>query len=208
MHLLVIDEHGKDVIPQSVKLVAGRTGQEYNLRNKRKGAFWEDRYHATAIESEQHLLKCLVYIALNTVRTNVVSHQSEWPFGGYNEIQEPRRKCVHIAHQKLARLTGFETYDAFRKVHMELITESLVNGNNPRQAVWSESIAVGSKKFVETIKDNLGLRAKGRKILENACGFQLREEVKTYNANFNTKNDNIEGQSTYLWGVNNEHTVS
>ena len=119
MHLLVFDEHGKDIIPQSVKLVAGRTGQEYNLRKKRKGAFWEDRYHATAIETEQHLLRCLVYIDLNMVRTRVVSHPLEWPFGGYNEIQKPRRKCVLIAHKKLARLAGFETYDAFRKVHME-----------------------------------------------------------------------------------------
>jgi putative transposase len=32
-------------------LVAGRTGQEYNQRKWRKGAFWEDRSHATAIES-------------------------------------------------------------------------------------------------------------------------------------------------------------
>ncbi|MCP3888626.1 MAG: transposase, partial [Desulfobulbaceae bacterium] len=50
---------------------------------------------------------------------------------------------------------------------MELVTESLVKGNNPRQADWTESIAVGSRKFVETIKENLGLRAKGRKILES-----------------------------------------
>lgn len=208
VHLLVLDEQGKDVIPKSVKLVAGRTGQEYNLRKKRKGAFWEDRYHATAVESEQHLLRCLVYIDLNMVRAGVVTHPSEWPFGGYNEIQKPRRKCVLIAHQKLARLTGFETYDAFRKVHMELVTESLVNGNNSRQADWSESIAVGSKKFVETIKENLGLRAKGRKILENDGGFQLREEVNAYNANSNTKNGNIEGQNTYLWNVNSENSVS
>ena len=27
--------------------IAGRTGQEYNQRKKRKGTFWEDRYHAT-----------------------------------------------------------------------------------------------------------------------------------------------------------------
>ena len=77
VHLLVLDEKGRDVIPQSIKLVAGRTGQEYNLRKNRKGAFWEDRYHATAVESEQHLLRCLVYIDLNMVRAGVVSHPSE-----------------------------------------------------------------------------------------------------------------------------------
>ena len=52
VHLLVFDAEGRDVIPQSIKLIAGRTGQEYNSRKNRKGAFWEDRYHATAVESE------------------------------------------------------------------------------------------------------------------------------------------------------------
>ena len=62
VHLLVLDEISRDVIPQSIKLVAGRTAQEYNVRKNRKGAFWEDRYHATAVESEHHLLRCLVYL--------------------------------------------------------------------------------------------------------------------------------------------------
>ena len=121
--MLVFDEKGRDVIPNSIKLVAGRTAQEYNIRKKRKGAFWEDRYHATAIESEEHLFKCLTYIDLNMVRNGVVFHPSEWSFGGYNEIQTPRRKNVLIAYQKLAELTGFDSYNAFREAHQELVNE-------------------------------------------------------------------------------------
>jgi hypothetical protein len=34
-----------------MQLLAGRTGQEYNKRKNRKGAFWQDRYHATAVQS-------------------------------------------------------------------------------------------------------------------------------------------------------------
>ena len=86
IHLLVADDEDRDVIPNSIKLVAGRTVQEFNIRKKRKGAFWEDRYHATAIENGEHLLRHLVYIDLNMVRAGVVKHPSEWPFGGYNEI--------------------------------------------------------------------------------------------------------------------------
>lgn len=41
IHLLVMDT-GKNAIPASMQLVAGRTAQEYNLRKKRKGAYWED----------------------------------------------------------------------------------------------------------------------------------------------------------------------
>jgi putative transposase len=41
-------------------------------KKHRKGAFWEDRYHATAIESGEHLLRCLVYIDLDMVRVGRV----------------------------------------------------------------------------------------------------------------------------------------
>ena len=42
-----------DDIPLSMQLIAGRTGQEYDIRKGRRGAFWEDRYHATAVENLQ-----------------------------------------------------------------------------------------------------------------------------------------------------------
>ena len=46
IHLLVKDT-GNGVIPRSMQLLAGCTGQDYNRRKGREGAFWEDRYHAT-----------------------------------------------------------------------------------------------------------------------------------------------------------------
>ena len=96
VHLIVHGKDGGETIPKSIQLLAGRTGQEYNQRKKRKGAFWEDRYHATAIEAGEHLLRCLVYVDLNMVRSGVVSHPEQWPHGGYNEIQRPRRKNILI----------------------------------------------------------------------------------------------------------------
>jgi len=77
IHLLVIDDSPSDMIPKSMQLIAGRTGQEYNQRKRRKGAFWEDRYHATAIEGDDHLFRCMVYIDMNMVRIGTVSHPLE-----------------------------------------------------------------------------------------------------------------------------------
>jgi hypothetical protein len=61
-HLLARDSGGRNIIPDSIKLTAGRTGQEYNIRKNRKGAFWEDRYHATAVEKNRYLRPCITYI--------------------------------------------------------------------------------------------------------------------------------------------------
>ncbi|EAR20612.1 hypothetical protein NB231_07432 [Nitrococcus mobilis Nb-231] len=43
------------------KLIAGRAAQAYNQRKQRRGAYWEDRYHATAIEADEHLARCSMY---------------------------------------------------------------------------------------------------------------------------------------------------
>jgi REP element-mobilizing transposase RayT len=67
IHLLVKDTR-PNVIAQSMQLIAGRTAQEYNQRRAMQGAFWQDRYHATAIEIDEHLHRCVVYIDLNMVR--------------------------------------------------------------------------------------------------------------------------------------------
>lgn len=65
IHLLVKDT-GKDIIAQSMRLIAGRTAQEYNIRKERKGAYWEDRYHATAVQSDDHLSRCMAHISILT----------------------------------------------------------------------------------------------------------------------------------------------
>lgn len=200
VHLLVYDDKGRDVIPQSIKLIAGRIAQEFNKRKKRTGAFWEDRYHATAVENEEHLLRCIVYIDLNMVRTGVVSHPSEWAFGGYNEIQNPRKKKVLIDHQKLMELTGFEDYNALCATHRELVDLALANDSNNRQSQWTESIAVGSKSFLEDIKAKLGVLAKGRKVVGDDV-LQLREKSKTYNSVSGGKKDDMGPINAYFWDV-------
>jgi len=88
IHFLVIDDGDRDTIPKSIQLIAGRTGQEYN---QRKGAYWEDRYHATGIQDDGYLAKCMLYIDMNMVRAGVVAHPKEWIFSGYQEIQNPRQ---------------------------------------------------------------------------------------------------------------------
>ena len=201
IHLLVVGGNERDIIPNSIKLISGRTGQEFNQRKSRKGAFWEDRYHATAIESGEHLLKCLVYIDLNMVRAGVVKHPSEWPFCGYNEIQKPKRKNILIDYQKLTELLGFDSYDEVTKYHKGWVEEHLENGNNKRDDKWTMSIAVGNRSFVESVKLLMGTLAIGRNSIESGKSFQLRESAVPYGAHFGGKKSNIGPENTYFWGV-------
>lgn len=204
IHLLVVDTGERDVIPKSMQLVAGRTGQEYNQRKNRKGAYWEDRYHATAIESGDHLARCMVYIDTNMVRTGVVSHPLKWSFCGYNEIQEPRKKNILIAYEMLQRLIGAGYYDELRNNHRGWIEEYLRKGVKSRQEEWTESIAVGSRAFVEQVKGLLGYRAKGRDVVEGTEGYQLRKGAAQYKAFSGNEKEDIGPENSYLWNVNDE----
>ncbi len=107
VHLLAFDNGGRNVIPDSIKLVAGRTGQQYNVSKNRKGAFWQDRYHATAVESNRYF---------------------------------------------------------------------------------------GSKAFVEKMKESLGFRATGRKIICDEDTFELREGQTPYG-----KANDLNSRNTFLW---------
>nr|MBP7323287.1 transposase [Deltaproteobacteria bacterium] len=201
VHLLVVDDGDRDVIPNSMQLVAGRTGQEYNQRKDRTGAYWEDRYHATAVESGEHLVRCLVYIDTNMVRAGVVRHPSAWPCCGYNEIQERRRKNVLINYERLQELSGVGSYEQLRSSHREWVEQYLRAGIGYREEQWTSSIAVGSKSFVESVRSQLGFRANGRRTVEFGDGYQLREKAVHYKALFQAEKGDIGPKNTYSWSL-------
>jgi putative transposase len=184
IHLVVVDS-GPKIIPKSLQLIAGRTAQEFNQRKQRKGAFWEDRYHATAVEASDHLIRCLVYIDLNMVRAGVVSHPSEWDMGGYNEIQNRPERYSLIDVQCLMELCSCSGPKTFREQHRQWVQEALDNGLNQRETHWTESIAVGSVGFVEEISARLGVKGVGRKVAPQAVDrFVLKEEFAAYSCVF------------------------
>jgi REP element-mobilizing transposase RayT len=155
VHLLVEDT-GEDVIAQSMQLAAGRTAQEFNRRRGRKGAFWEDRYHATAVEVDEHLQRCLVYIDSNMIRAGVVRHPVEWAHGGYAEIHTAAHSDVLIDCQRLSTLCGFSTLTAFQEAYRSWISQSLSDHPPRRDERWSKADAVGSAAFVDRMKRVMG----------------------------------------------------
>jgi REP element-mobilizing transposase RayT len=171
VHLLVRDNGGHDVIPKSIQLIAGRTAQGFNLRKGRKGAFWEDRYHATAVETDEHLHQCLVYIDLNMVRAGVVKHPAEWTSCGFHEIQKPRDRYRIIDHEGLRNILGIPNAKELAETHRRWVEESLGAGDITRMPMWTESVAVGNRRFVEQTRERLGIRAIGRKVSETVILF-------------------------------------
>jgi len=199
IHLLVVDT-GIKTISKSLQLIAGRTAQEYNIRKKRKGSFWEDRYHATAVDTDGHLAKCMVYIDLNMVRAGVVSHPSEYKSSGYNEIQNPPRRYNIINREVLLEYFSMRNEREFLEEHRGWVKNELQQSNLTRNRDWSESIAVGNKGFTADIQQQLASRAHKRSIVPVNGSTVLKEPEITYNTVFDGKKRALSPENTYLWG--------
>jgi hypothetical protein len=199
---MVWDNGSRETIPKSIQLIAGRVGQEYNSRKKRKGAFWEDRYHATAVAMDAHLYKCMIYVDLNMVRAGVVKHPSEWPFCGYNEIQNPPQRYTIIDYEKLMHLLQLRSYEDLKNFCKSRVDEAINEMGKLRDSKWTESIAVGCENFIEVTKKLLGIKAKGRKKVNSGKGYELREPPASYNSNFAHKNDTLRLKNTHYWRDN------
>ena len=175
VHLLVRD-NGQAEIARSMQLISGRTAQEYNQRKGRKGAFWEDRYFATAVSIDQHLIRCLVYVDLNMVRAGVVEHPSQWKVSGFHEIQSPPQRYQIVDNQALCELTNLPNSRALQAAHLNWVTQCLLAGKLKRQPHWTESVAVGSADFVRQVKSQLGVRGMYRTVSQDDEGtFRIQD---------------------------------
>jgi putative transposase len=192
IHLLVKDT-GEGVVAQSMQLVAGRTAQEYNQRKKRQGAFWEDRYHATAVEADEHLHRCLVYIDLNP---------AEWAHSGYRQIQDPPERYTLLDLAALSDLCNFTNVVEFQPAHRQWVDAALASESVKRDERWSEAIAVGSQAFVENVKHELGMTAMHRDVNETDGTSVLREPRAAYTGIFSAENSTLRPKNTTHWTEN------
>ena len=87
-----------------------------------------------------------------------------------------------------------------KRSHREWVEELLEEKENVRDRKWTESIAVGGKKFIEKVREKLGFRARGRKVNDAGdASFQLREAPSIYGDD--SANIDIVTENTFLWDI-------
>ena len=146
VHLLVRDT-GRTEISRSMQLISGRTAQEYNQRKSRKGAFWEDRYFATAVGTDRHLTQLPNVQALQTAHLNWVKH-------GLQDDKPKRQPCW-------TESLAFGSENFVMQVKAQLRTRALY------RAIKSDSqqtFRIQDRKRLESRFYTRNSRSKGKKI--------------------------------------------
>ena len=134
------------------------------------------------------------------VRAGVVEHPSQWSFGGYYEIHNPKQRYTLINRQKLMDFLGIAESEQLCRSLKKWAEEILKSGNNRRDTKWTESIAIGSRQYVEDTQTKLGIKAKGRSIVENNGAYELRDPQTPYNHVFDPKKTSLRQNNSYFWG--------
>lgn len=186
VHLIVRDRDQGE-IAASMQYLEGCAAQDFNRRKARSGAFWSDRYHATAVATDAHLARCIVYVDLNMVRAGAVSHPAEWAYGGYHEIQGSRKRYTIVDRAALAALLDLDLAD-LAPTHREWVEVALRERRTSREAYWSESVAVGGRGFLERVQESLGHRGRHRQIEQSDDTLFLREPPTPYGLTFVAEN--------------------
>ena len=181
IHLLVCDGASGEIAP-AMQLVAGRTAQAHNKREGRVGAFWQGRYHRTAIQSDHHLVRCMTYIDLNMVRAGAVRHPREWPESGYFEIHAARSRPEIIDIEALCRLTGASDYADLRARLRRWTEHALHTAPREREPAWTESLAVGSADYLRAFGAEARLLWRNREIAQAGEVWCLRDSGAAYSA--------------------------
>ncbi len=176
-----------------MQLIAGRTAQEFNYRKKRKGAYWDDRYHATAIDTDQYLMQCLIYIDLNMVRAGFVSHPKDWIHSGYFEVQNPSKRYRLINTKRLCQLLLLNSEDDLQLSRAMWVSDALRQDKVYKEEKWTKSLAVGRLDFTEAFIESLGMKGQNRviQLVDDAC--VVKEPSIAYSMLFDTKKVSLSG---------------
>src|ERR1051326_2194170 len=101
----------------------------------------------------------------NMARAGVVKHPSQWPWCGYGEWTGLRGRYRVVNQKECLELCGAADVSAFW-VHYEHLIQERLARDLAREPQWTESIAVGSRGFVEEIALTISCRQQ----LERAPG--------------------------------------
>jgi putative transposase len=93
---------------------------------------------------------------MNMVRAGKVKHPSEWKWCGYNEFMGTRKRYRILDIEVLLPMLGYSDIEKARDAYSGEIAKWIARGHLARNPIWTGSLAVGDKRFIESIRNRSG----------------------------------------------------
>lgn len=114
IHLLLTPQRDQ-ALPLMMQALGRRYVRHFNLCHGRTGTLWEGRYRSSLIQTERHLLACMVYLDLNPVRAGMVADPADHPWsshGHYTGTRVDKMLTPHALYWQLGN-TPFDREAAY-----------------------------------------------------------------------------------------------
>jgi REP-associated tyrosine transposase len=99
-HYHLVVRIGTPLLSRGMQWLNGRYARTHNVRHKRTGHLFGDRYRTALIESDGHLVEACRYVDLNPVRARLCTHPREWPWSSYRasagEVAQPSLLSLEV----------------------------------------------------------------------------------------------------------------
>ncbi|MFL0810702.1 MAG: transposase [Agarilytica sp.] len=103
VHLLMTPNDSES-ISRLTRVLGSRYAFYINKTYKRTGTLWEGRHKSSAVDTENHLLKCYRYIELNPVAANMIERPEEYRWSSYGVNAWGDDSKVVVFHDEYLRL--------------------------------------------------------------------------------------------------------
>ena len=122
------------------------------------------------------------------VRCGVVGHPREWEWLGYHEIMGHRRRYRLLDLERLCWRVATSEVGELRRNLQAALADAIARGEVKREAIWTESLGVGSARLVEKIPPMI-LTRRETEVVELRDGVSLlREPPSPYGLERGSKN--------------------
>lgn len=119
-----------------------------NLREKRKGHFWLERYKSIPVESDKYALDLMRYINRNAVRAGIVKRPEDWKWSGYRFYAFGEQNDLLQEHPTYL---GLSTNPEIRKRAFREYVEQVLPYEDQRRPDLSETKYIGSEEFADRL---------------------------------------------------------
>lgn len=114
VHLLLRPASGD--LSTTMQWLNGGYSKEFNRRHFRRGALFAARYDSVHVETQEHLLEVIRYIALNPVKPGACARAEDWPWSSYGSLIGVRERLPFVADRELLLLFGRNRRRAIERI--------------------------------------------------------------------------------------------
>jgi putative transposase len=101
-----------------------------------------------------------------------------------------------IDQRALTQLLGINSFQRYQQLHRGWLEYALRSAQRGREPVWTQSLAVGRRDYVERVSLALGVAGRHKSVIEERDVYALKEPSMTYTVDFAPKMEVLSAEST------------